>query len=150
MSNQQDRYNLDYHDEGIFSTRGEENARQRNLTASLKSGCTRCCAFSYQNYSQITVAISLSFVFLVGILKIVLGSMSISSGQAAIILASQDHLHWSGIFLVSESDPHVVLLMYKSTTRKETKGLESPSPLAMISLSGKSSEGLGEDSKKCL
>ena len=67
----------------------------------FKTSCSRCCAFSYKNSSQLNAALCFTIIFLTGILKVVFGSVSLSNGQIAIILAKQDNLHWCGVFLVS-------------------------------------------------
>ena len=66
----------------------------------IKSTYSRCCSFSYKNSSQLSASFSFGLVFILGVLKVVFGSLSLASGQAAIFLAKQSNLHWCGVFLV--------------------------------------------------
>ena len=99
----EDAANSDFNYDRINQENPNSNNNERNvrLNRRLQSCCVRCCSFSYNNSSQLTAAICFALIFLLGILKIIFGSVSLSSGYTAIILAKQDNLHWSGVFSVS-------------------------------------------------
>jgi len=92
---QQCRENSDFNEER--QSRGRYCYRFCRI---IKTRCSRCCVFSYKNIAQLNATVCFLTILLSGILKIVFGSVSLSSGQIAIILAKQDNLHWSGLFLV--------------------------------------------------